>query len=58
MIRRALLLLTVAGIYVWVKGANKAPLPADSAITEPTADARWANEGGGKFSFLGVRGRW
>ena len=47
MIRRALLLLTVAGIYVWVKGGNKPRVPADSPITEPTAEARWANEGGG-----------
>jgi len=43
MIRRALLLLAIAGIYVAIKrNIEKSPQPeADRA-----ADARWANEGG------------
>jgi hypothetical protein len=44
MIRRALLLLTIAGIYVAVKrnATKKLPRPAP----EKLADAQWANEGG------------
>ncbi len=44
MIRRALLLLTLAGIYIAVKrnAAKTAELTTDHA-----ADAQWANEGGG-----------
>ncbi|MEA3151782.1 MAG: hypothetical protein QOD56_2721 [Gammaproteobacteria bacterium] len=43
MIRRALLLLTLAGIYMALKrGAQKNAL----ATTDHAADAQWANEGG------------
>jgi hypothetical protein len=43
MIRRALLLLTLAGIYLALKrGGQKDALPA----TDHAADAQWANEGG------------
>jgi hypothetical protein len=42
MIRRALLLLAMAGIYTMVKQAlSRAPISHDRAD-----DARWANEGG------------
>lgn len=43
MIRRALLLLAIAGIYVLVKRNAKTPTPHPS---DRAADARWANEGG------------
>jgi hypothetical protein len=43
MIRRALFLLAVAGIYVAIK--RRAEKPSQPAI-DRTADARWANEGG------------
>jgi hypothetical protein len=43
MIRRALLLLALAGIYVAIKrSAEKPSQPA----SDRAADARWANEGG------------
>jgi hypothetical protein len=43
MIRRALLLLAVAGIYVVIKhNRQNANLP----IADKAADAQWANEGG------------
>jgi hypothetical protein len=43
MIRRALLLLAIAGIYVAIKRSiEKSPQPA----ADRAADARWANEGG------------
>ncbi len=43
MIRRALLLLAIAGIYMLVKRNGKALTPHPS---DREADSRWANEGG------------
>jgi hypothetical protein len=43
MIRRALLLLAMAGIYVAIKRSNQKP---SQPATDRAADARWANEGG------------
>ena len=43
MIRRALLLLALAGIYVLVKRNAKG---AASPASDHDADARWATEGG------------
>ena len=43
MIRRALLLIALAGIYVWVKRNADQSVPKTS---EHAADASWANEGG------------
>jgi hypothetical protein len=43
MIRRALLLLTIAGIYIaWKRNGRNAKRPAH----DHAADASWANEGG------------
>jgi hypothetical protein len=43
MIRRALLLLTIAGIYIALtRNRQKAKHPA----TDQVAEANWANEGG------------
>ncbi len=43
MIRRALLLLAMAGIYIAIKRSIQKPPPL---ATDHAADARWANEGG------------
>ena len=43
MIRRALFLLTVAGIYILVKRSVNA---VADVTTESRADSQWANEGG------------
>jgi len=43
MIRRALLLLTLAAVYIAMK-RNATKVPA--ATTDHAADAQWANEGG------------
>jgi uncharacterized iron-regulated membrane protein len=44
MIKRALLLLTMAGIYVWIKRTVEAAAPDKKE--DHTAAAEWANEGG------------
>ena len=44
MIRRALLILALAGIYLIVKRAQD---PAARRDEDQAADAQWANEGGG-----------
>jgi hypothetical protein len=43
MLRRALLLLAMAGIYVVIKRGAQKPLQAAADLA---ADAQWANEGG------------
>ncbi len=43
MIRRALLLLTMAGIYVAIRRSSHR---VSQAAMDRTADARWSNEGG------------
>jgi hypothetical protein len=45
MIRRALLLFAVAGIYLWVKRTSPT-VPVTGADRVADADADWANEGG------------
>ena len=42
MIRRALLLITLAAIYIAVKRGQRNTEP----LADPTAEAQWANEGG------------
>jgi hypothetical protein len=43
MIRKALLLLAMAGIYIAIKRGAGNPAPA---LADHAADAQWANEGG------------
>jgi hypothetical protein len=43
MIRRALLLLTLAGIYIVYKRSRRVP---SSSHEDHVSDAQWANEGG------------
>jgi hypothetical protein len=43
MIRRALLLLALAGIYVAIKRSLQAEV---RPVNDNTAEAQWANEGG------------
>ena len=42
MIRRALLLITLAAVYIAVKRSRRNTVP----LVDPAAEAQWANEGG------------
>jgi hypothetical protein len=44
MIKRTLLLLAIAGIYIWIRRNQQSAAPVKEA--ERAAESEWANEGG------------